>query len=191
MLAGKVRRDGILPERFQVIIHLDEVGAHVQGGGHVDTASVTEFLCESWITMVVKKNGQPITITPPTRLATPAQQRALLARDQVCQFPGCGRGGYLKAHHIVHDARGGPTELDNLVLLCQLHHTLIHKPGWHLERDRTGKLWFTAPNGRVVLPGRRPQARRGPTPEPGQRRWGTHERLTGFASSVILDTWLN
>jgi hypothetical protein len=141
--------------------------------------------------MIVKKRGQPITMTSPTRLATPSQQRALLARDGVCQFPGCGRALYLKAHHIVHEAHGGPTKLDNLVLLCQTHHTLIHSPGWKLERDRTGKMWFTAPNGRVVVPGRRPTARRGPPPEPGPRRWGTFEPLTDFAANVILGTWLN
>ena len=114
------------------------------------TSSITELLCESWITALVTRNGQPITITSPTRLATPAQQRALLARDRTCRFPGCGRTSYLKAHHIVYDTEGGPTQLDNLCLLCQVHHTLIHKPGWHLERDGAGVLVFTAPNGRVV-----------------------------------------
>jgi hypothetical protein len=189
-LSGKVRRDGILPERFQVLIHLDENGAHIQGGGHIDQPSITELLCESWITVLVAKNGQPITITSPTRLATPAQQRALLARDEMCQFPGCGRTMYLKAHHIVHNADGGPTQIDNLCLLCQHHHTLIHKPGWRLERDRTGKLWFTAPDGRIVLPARRPRAT-GPPPLPAQRHLATYERLTEWGSGVIIDSWLN
>ena len=92
------------------------------------------------------------------------QQRALLARDRTCRFPGCGRSFYLKAHHIVYYEHGGPTELDNLVLLCQLHHTLIHKPGWSLRRDADGTLWFTAPDGRLFLPPRRPTPQRPPPP---------------------------
>jgi hypothetical protein len=191
VLAGKTKRDGVLPERFMVLLHLDEEGGHIQGGGPVDQPTVTELLCESWIVALVKRRGRPITITSPTRLATPAQQRALLARDRTCQFPGCGRTTYLKAHHIVFEAAGGPTQLDNLVLLCQTHHTLIHQPGWQLTRDRNGKLWFRAPGGRVVLPSPKRPPPRGSPPPGGQRHWGTYERLTGWGSSVILDSWLN
>src|SRR5205807_9920853 len=32
-------------------------------------------------------------------------------RDQTCRFPGCGRKKWLKAHHLVHWARGGGTDL--------------------------------------------------------------------------------
>ncbi len=191
VLAGKTKRDGVLPERFMVLLHVDEEGGHIQGGGPVDEPTVTELLCESWIVALVKRRGQPITITSPTRLATPAQQRALLARDRTCQFPGCGRTMYLKAHHIVFRAADGPTQIDNLVLLCQTHHTLIHKPGWRLTRDRNGTLWFRAPDGRIVLPSPKRPPPRGSPPAPGRRHWGTYERLTGWGSSVILDSWLN
>jgi hypothetical protein len=190
VLAGKVRRDGILPERFQIILHVeDDHGAAAQGGGHVDRPTVTEFLCESWITVVTKRRGQPATITSPTRLATPAQQRALLARDRTCRFPGCGRSFYLKAHHITYYENGGPTQLDNLVLLCQMHHTLVHKPGWRVRRDANGMLWFTGPDGRVVLPARRPTPQRPPPPR--ARPHASYDRLTAWASTVILDAWLN
>jgi hypothetical protein len=188
--AAKVRRDGILPERFQIILHVeDDHGAAAQGGGHVDRPTVTEFLCESWITVVTKRRGQPATITSPTRLATPAQQRALLARDRTCRFPGCGRSFYLKAHHITYYENGGPTQLDNLVLLCQMHHTLVHKPGWRVRRDANGMLWFTGPDGRVVLPARRPTPQRPPPPR--ARPHASYDRLTAWASTVILDAWLN
>jgi hypothetical protein len=190
-LAGKVRRDGILPERFMVLVHVDADGGHLQGGGHLEWPSVNELLCESWITAVVMRDGQPITITSPTRLATPAQQRALLARDRTCRFPGCGRTVYLKAHHIVFHENGGPTRLDNLVLLCQHHHTLVHKPGWKLWRDRHGKLWFRTPRGHVIVPATKRPPPRGSPPTAQGRHWGTYERLTGWGSSVILETWLN
>ncbi|NOX22775.1 MAG: HNH endonuclease, partial [Actinobacteria bacterium] len=31
------------------------------------------------------------------------------------------------AHHLIHWAKGGETNLHNLVLLCRTHHTRIHK----------------------------------------------------------------
>ena len=40
---------------------------------------------------------------------------------------GCHQTHHLKAHHLIHWADGGPTDLDNLILLCQFHHTAVHE----------------------------------------------------------------
>jgi hypothetical protein len=40
------------------------------------------------------------------------------------------------AHHLQHWADGGTTSLDNLVLLCRGHHTLIHNTPWYVRLDR-------------------------------------------------------
>jgi hypothetical protein len=37
---------------------------------------------------------------------------------------------FLKAHHIWHWELGGPTDYDNLVLVCLFHHKLAHEGGW-------------------------------------------------------------
>ena len=69
-------------------------------------------------------------------------------RDQRrCRFPGCDHRRRLHAHHIVPWARGGPTDLDNLILLCSHHHHLVHEGGWVLTGtgDRPSLL---APTGR-------------------------------------------
>lgn len=71
------------------------------------------------------------------RLASRAQLRALWDRDQGCRFPGCGRRRYLHAHHIRHWADGGPTDLDNLVLLCGQHHRLLHEGEYTLTLQGT------------------------------------------------------
>lgn len=56
-----------------------------------------------------------------------------------CRFPGCTRHRVLHAHHVRHWSRGGRTDLDNLVLLCSRHHTLVHAHGYGLTLapDRT------------------------------------------------------
>ena len=41
--------------------------------------------------------------------------------------PDCGRSNqWCDAHQIRHWAQGGATDLDNLVLLCRLHHRQTH-----------------------------------------------------------------
>jgi len=84
------------------------------------------------------------TRTMPTRL-----RRALAARDGHCTFPGC-TARRCDAHHIVHWADGGPTALDNLVLLCRRHHTLIHDGGIGIEWNRAGETSFRRPDGRTI-----------------------------------------
>jgi hypothetical protein len=49
-----------------------------------------------------------------------------------CRFPGCTRRKKLHAHHVVYWSDGGSTDLDNLVLVCSRHHTLIHSQGFGL-----------------------------------------------------------
>ncbi|MCU0268846.1 MAG: HNH endonuclease [Acidimicrobiales bacterium] len=188
-----------LPERFHVLVTADadrlaavtrhptgvdlDDGCTFPGNGPLHPTVLDELACEAWLTAVLTRNGHPVTTTTPTRLATPAQQRALQVRDRTCRFPGCGRTTYLKAHHLVHAAHGGPTRLDNLVLLCQVHHTLIHKPGWHLTRH---------PDDTQVTPGQRPPP--GPDPSPpavAPRTPAPGERLTAFAHDVILHHWLS
>ena len=63
-----------------------------------------------------------------TRLVTSSQRSALNARDRGCVYPGCDRPPeWCDAHHLVHWADGGPTDLDNLALVCEHHHTVIHE----------------------------------------------------------------
>jgi len=74
-----------------------------------------------------------------TRLVTPGQRAALNARDRGCVLPGCDRPPeWCEAHHLIEWIDGGPTDLDNLVLVCRRHHTMLHERGQHLVRERTG-----------------------------------------------------
>jgi hypothetical protein len=91
------------------------------------------------------------------------QRRALMLRDQMCQFPGCARSRHLEAHHTIPWSRGGRTDLDDLVLLCRFHHLTVHEGGIAITRQalddehafvgaRTGSTaWrFTLPDGAVL-----------------------------------------
>ncbi len=75
--------------------------------------------------------GQILDYGRARRLATPAQRRALAARDGGCLIPGCGAlPGWCDAHHLIPWQLGGPTALSNLLLLCPRHHTEVHAGMW-------------------------------------------------------------
>jgi predicted restriction endonuclease len=38
----------------------------------------------------------------------------------------------IDGHHLRHWARGGSTDLDNLVTICRAHHWKVHEGGWRL-----------------------------------------------------------
>ncbi|GAB3782348.1 HNH endonuclease signature motif containing protein [Nocardioides pacificus] len=87
------------------------------------------------------------------RLVTPALWRALVVRDHHCAFPACTRPPVMcHAHHITHWTDGGPTSLDNMVLLCGHHHRTIHHTPWEVRLNPSDGLpEFQAP------PRRRPR----------------------------------
>ncbi|HVE99436.1 MAG TPA: DUF222 domain-containing protein [Mycobacteriales bacterium] len=80
----------------------------------------------------------PLDLGRTVRTATPAQKRALAARDRGCVI--CGRPPrWCDAHHLVAWEDGGLTDLDNLVLLCRYHHHLLDR-GWTLT-GTPGSAW--------------------------------------------------
>jgi hypothetical protein len=67
--------------------------------------------------------------TPTRRLRT-----ALDARDRHCQFPDCRvTADRCRAHHVRFWSKDGRTDLDNLVLVCEAHHTRIHLEKWRVS----------------------------------------------------------
>jgi hypothetical protein len=92
---------------------------------------------------------QPLEVGRTSRVVTAAQRAALLVRDGGCAVAGCDRPpAWCEAHHLVHWLHGGPTDLENLALLCRAHHRAVHEGGWRLHRDPDGRLAATPPHRR-------------------------------------------
>ena len=68
-----------------------------------------------------------------------------------CRFPGCTRHTKLHAHHVIFWSDGGPTDLDNLILVCSRHHTLIHTQGFQLILHPDRRLEVRTAHGVPVL----------------------------------------
>jgi hypothetical protein len=71
----------------------------------------------------------------------------------------CGARSFLKTHHIRWWGRGGPTDLDNLILCCHFHHQLVHEGGWDVRLNPDGTSTWIRPDGREHDPMRAPPAR--------------------------------
>ena len=83
-------------------------------------------------------NSQPLWLGHKCRTASVAQRVALAIRDRGCVICGAANS-YCQAHHVLHWAHGGPTDIDNLCLLCSdCHHKQIHKLGADLTRQPDG-----------------------------------------------------
>ncbi len=102
----------------------------------------------------------PLAVGRTARRATPAQRRALAARDGGCIIPGCQiPAENCQAHHVDDWATGGASDIENLALLCWAHHRQVDLGLWTIE---------PIPDGDDQSPQPHPGAPPG-TPWPGNR----------------------
>jgi hypothetical protein len=163
-------------DRPNLIVHVSaatlasrEPGISETGNGTFLTADeIKRLACDANLTRVVfGPDSQPLDVGRTKRLVTPALRVAVVSRDLHCIFPGCDRpASWGDIHHLIPWSEGGPTSLDNLVMFCRHHHTLIHEGGWRLE-GTPGHLSFYRPDGSQL--GVRPPPRRVTSAPPSTR----------------------
>jgi hypothetical protein len=141
-------------DQYQVVIHIDERALEhtPQAGARSDlpAETVRRLSCDGSVVQIGSRNGVPMDIGRKRRTVPAALKRALWARDQHCRFPGCTHSRFVDAHHLQHWAQGGETRLDNLMLLCDHHHRLVHEGGFQVFVDHEGNHAFRRPDGRAV-----------------------------------------
>ena len=127
-------------------------------GDAVSARTARRMACHARIIpAVLDGEGQPLDVGRARRLFTASQRRALALRDgDGCAFPGCDRPGtWTEAHHRVHWADGGRTDLANGVLLCCHHHHVAHQGHWAIVMGADGRPEFIPPAS--IDPQRRPR----------------------------------
>ena len=115
--------------------------------GPISAATADLVLCDSTVgTVLVDQNGAPLDVGRSERLFPPHIRKALGIRDRGCAFPGCGRPvSWCDAHHINPWGAGGSTGVDNGVLFCRCHHTMIHHSDWQVYLGPDRHPWFIPP----------------------------------------------
>ena len=102
-------------------------------------SAVARLLCDGSVgRIVLGPDSVPLDLGRRRRVFTAEQRRALALRDAGCRFPGCDRPPrYTDVHHVVPWTAGGPTDLDNGLLLCRWHHRQVHpddgRQGWRVS----------------------------------------------------------
>jgi len=93
-------------------------------------------------------------------------RRAVITCDRHCAFPGCTQPPpACQAHHLQPRADGGPTRLDNLLLLCAFHHLIaVHQWDWTLTLHPDGTLTARSPDRKRTLHSHGPPAPAPPDP---------------------------
>ncbi len=126
-----------------VIAHLDVTQrvASLHLGPLLSDEERRYLLCDATCEVWFERHGQVIGAGRATRTVSRRLRRALEHRDRCCVVPGCGATRGLHAHHIRHWEDGGPTELDNLLLVCPHHHRAHHR----------GNLTITGPAHNLTI----------------------------------------
>ncbi len=165
-LAGTVpteptRGEGPESARPLIVIHRFPDGDELQDGPAIDPAMADRYSCDADVVEAVHAPGshdprddsdeghrdhertEPgIAYGRRHRTPKPSLRRFIAERDGACRHPGCNRKANLHAHHIRHWSGGGPTTAENLVMLCDEHHRLVHEHGWTISGSPSSELRF-------------------------------------------------
>ena len=172
-VCGYVLDHGDVPEcggrrpHLNVLVRLEDLenrcrAAVLDFGGTLTPESLRLLACDAAVVPIVMNGkGQPLDVGRLTRTIPDGLRRAVAARaGGSCEHPGCGRPrSWCEIHHIKEWQDGGETALHNCVMLCRVHHRLLHHSEW-LVRIHNGLPEFIPPAW--IDPDRRP--RRKPLP---------------------------
>ena len=100
----------------------------MDAGTHLAPETVRRLCCDgSVIPIVLGGKGEVVDWGLEKRYFSDAQTKRLWLRDCGCTYPGCDAPPqWTDAHHLVHWADLGPSDLSNAALLCERHHTVVH-----------------------------------------------------------------
>ncbi len=128
------------PTPLDVIVDLDTLmgrmpsdltsaRCEIVGVGPIDRDTAVRLACDATVGRVIMRGASEVLdVGRRHRLVSPAQRRALNARDRHCVEPACEvPAEWCDVHHRVHWIDGGTTDLHNLELRCRRHHIHVHE----------------------------------------------------------------
>lgn len=144
------------PKVVTTIAYDDLVAA--TNGGTLDTNAGRTTLTAQAVRRIACDAGIHRLITGPdstildygrqTRTVSDTQFDVLALRDHGCRILGCPiPPGGCDAHHSIHWADDGNTDLDDLVLVCWYHHHWLHEQHWSIQPLGAGHFILLDPEG--------------------------------------------
>jgi hypothetical protein len=146
------------PSPYFVVVHVPlaalvdessettELGGELERDGLISVETVRQITCDATVAIGVDDDvGHTMYEGRARREPNPAQRREVMRRDRHCRFPGCTNVTFTNIHHVVPWKPGGPTDLENLALMCLHHHHLVHSGGWTMSGNANEELHFVGP----------------------------------------------
>ncbi len=123
----------------------------IAGVGPVDVSWTRELLGSAFLTAVIKRGKDILTVAHLGRHIPAVVRTALVVSGRECDIEACHQRGYLERDHVHDHAQGGPTAFSNLGWLCYAHHRL-KSSGWKLgpPDPETRKRRLRAPPARAA-----------------------------------------
>ncbi|MBP9087201.1 MAG: DUF222 domain-containing protein [Kofleriaceae bacterium] len=161
IIQDRLRGNRLQRKPVEIIITVPHAGLHgsseppdlamLADGEIIAATTARRLCCDAGVVVAhVDAHGVPLSVGRKTRTIPAAIKRALLLRDRTCRFPGCTHSRYVDGHHIEHWANGGATALANLMLLCTVHHTLLHEGGCRVEANGANGWNFLDRRSRII-----------------------------------------
>lgn len=122
-------------------------------GRQVPSTLLKRLMCDAeFVGTVFSGNGEVLFHGRKKRLATPAQFRALIARDRGCVLCGAAPSR-CQAHHLAlfNSPKAGQTNIDGMALMCGDCHHQLHENRQTLywatmaHNDELVRVWKTRP----------------------------------------------
>ncbi|MGI9609657.1 MAG: DUF222 domain-containing protein [Acidimicrobiia bacterium] len=118
-------------------------------GNDIPLSNLRRLLWDAWVThTVLGPSGRALAVGRSHRTATDAQRAALRVMYETCAMCDA-RFDHCEIHHVHEWERGGPSDLDNLIPLCTVHHHRVHDDGWQIQLDTERTLAVHRPNGNL------------------------------------------
>ncbi|WP_426322172.1 DUF222 domain-containing protein [Microbacterium sp. E-13] len=126
-LVVHVREDELATGSGSAYLPGDDEPLSIAAARHVACAGAVQRV-------VLAENGRMVSLTTLDRGFNHHQRRGITLRDGGCVIPGCRvPPHWCEVHHVQEHSRGGPTHIDNGVLLCWFHHRTIDTGGWKVR----------------------------------------------------------
>lgn len=166
-LQALVARDGDGPGTSAQVVAVVEQDRTGEVRGQLQTrrgrramsaAQLWRVLAGAEVRLLLSGKGVPLKAGRTRRLASAAQRAAAVALYRGCAWPRCAAPAWAcQLHHVIPwDPRHrGPTDDDNLVPLCGIHHHAVTHGHWTLrllsdrsvEVSRRGRVHRSRPRG--------------------------------------------
>ena len=181
-----------IPEAM-VLIDFQTLVAGLHAGGICETedgvplpaSTVRRVCCDAEIIpAVLGTRGELLELGRSARTVNRAHRRALRAMHRTCAHPDCTVPySACRIHHVRFWVRDrGPTDIDNLLPLCERHQHLVHEGRWTVTMTSDRVATWTRPDGTVDHRGstidRRPAGRGAPPSGPGSAHGGVRSDPT-------------